>query len=81
MRRCRAFSIERLSIEIQTVRKSAATLHVAAHFSFKMLSLADFQFTMLGVGIAMGNGNGDCKGKEVARMMQKCCKDAARRLH
>ena len=46
-----------------------------------MLSLADFLFTMLGGGIAMGKGNGEGKGKEVARMMQICCKEAAWRLH
>ena len=46
-----------------------------------MLSLADFPFTMRCDGIAMCKGNGEGKGKEVARMMQRCCKDAARMLH
>ena len=46
-----------------------------------MFSLADFSFTMLGGCIAMGKGNGKGNGKEVARRMQRCCEEAARRLH
>ena len=71
-----AFSFKMLSIDTQTVRKSAATLYVAVLFRLKCLALPIFRSQCLAVALPWARATARAK----ARKSQEGCKDAARRL-
>ena len=87
VKRCRAFSIKRLSIAVHTGRKSAATLYVAALFRLKWSALQIFCSQCLAVALPWARATARAKARKSqewckydARRLQGGCIDAARKL-